>query len=371
MRKPEHRILAILRKEILHILHDFRTLFIVFLIPVIQLLLFGYALNLEIQQVNLAVSDYAQSPVSRHLIEAFKGSKFFHLFYFDGQPEQIESLFEKRQAKVAIMIPPDFAQQLLRQSSTPVQFLIDASDANAATLIRNYCNQVLLNFNQSSGNQIPLPFDIRSTVFFNPEMKSSYFFVPGIIAMILIMISALLTSITIAREKETGTMEQILVSPVHSAEIVVGKVLPYILLAFIDGSIVLAVGIFVFGIPFSGSLLLLLILSILYIITGLSLGLLISTVARTQQVAMMVAMTATLLPTIMLSGLVFPIASMPKLLQYLSYLVPARFFLLIVRGIILKGSTFFQLLIPTIILAVMSMMLLNVSVRKFSLTLEK
>ena len=339
--------------------------------PVVQLLMFGYALNLEIQQVDMAVIDYAQSPASRHLIEEFKGSKFFRLSFFNGKSSQIEYLFQKRQAKVAVIIPQDFDRQLLRQPVTPVQFLIDASDANAATLIRNYCNQVLINFNQSTGNQIPQPFDIRSTVFFNPNLKSSYFFVPGLIAMILIMISTLLTSITIAREKETGTMEQILVSPVRPFEIVIGKVLPYILLAFIDGSIVLAMGIYVFGIPFSGSLLLLLILSILYIVTGLSLGLMISTIAPNQQVAMMVAMTATLLPTMMLSGLVFPIASMPKILQYFTYLVPARFFLLIVRGIILKGSTLYQLLTPTIILVFMSLLLLSVSVRKFSLTLEK
>jgi len=202
-------------------------------------------------------------------------------------------------------------------------------------------------------------------------MKSTYFFVPGLMALLLVMISALLTSITITREKETGTLEQILVSPIQPYEIIIGKVLPYILLAFISASLILIVAVFLFQVPFRGSLLLLVLLTTLYIITGLSLGLMISTISQTQQVAMMIALTATLLPTLLLSGFIFPIPSMPKILQYISYIIPASFYLLIVRGIILKASSFMDLLIPTSILVIMSTILLNVSARKFSITLEK
>jgi ABC-2 type transport system permease protein len=370
MKVHYHRFRCMIRKEVLHILHDPRTLFIVFLLPVVQLIMFGYALNFEIKSVGMAVVDLDRSQESRHLIEAFEGSPFFSLFLFNKNMSQIESVFESRKAKVVLVIPGGFNQQLHRQPVIPVQLIVDASDANAATLIQNYCEMVIQQFNQRTGNTLSLPFEIRSSVYFNPDLKSTYFFVPGLIAMILIMISALLTSITIVREKETGTFEQILVSPVRPHEIILGKVLPYILLAFMDGMLILAIGVFIFHIPFIGSLVLLLLLSILYIITALSMGLLISTVAPTQQVAMMMAIMATLLPTIMLSGLVFPVASMPKVLQYISLLIPARFYLLIVRGIMLKGSTITQLLSPALVLTVMTLGLLFISVKRFSLNLE-
>ncbi len=365
------RILAIARKEFFHIIYDVRTLMILFLMPVAQLLIFGYALNMEIQRVDLAVIDDAQSTESRHLMEQFRGSTFFHPFHYEGTISQLEDLFKLRRARAAMIIPADFDRQLRTGATAPVQFLIDASDANAATLIKNYCNQVIADYNAGRGARIPLPFDLRSTILFNPDLKSSYFFVPGLIAMILIMISALLTSITIAREKETGTMEQILVSPVRPYQIIIGKVLPYMVLAFLDAALILLIGLIVFHVPFRGSAILLLLLMTMYLFTALSLGLMISTWARTQQVAMMAAQIVTLLPTMMLSGLIFPIASMPKALQAVTYLVPARYFLLIVRGIMLKGSEFHQLLRPTLFLTFTALVLLTISVRKFSMTLEK
>ena len=371
MRGPGGRIWAIARKEFLHIIYDYRTLFIVFLMPTVQLIMFGYALNLEIQRVDLGVVDFARSTESRHLVQQFAGSPFFRVVYQDGPLSRVKELFKSRRVRAVLVIPADFDRRLLRQSSVPVQFLIDASDANAGTLIRNYCNQVVLAFNERRGAGVPLPFDLRSTVLFNPDLKSSFFFVPGIVALVLVMISALLTSIAIAREEEMGTMEQILVSPVRPYEIIVGKVLPYIGLACLDAVLILLIGIVLFGVPFRGSPPLLLLLTALYIVTALSLGLLISTVAQSQQVAMMMALTATLLPTIVLSGLVFPIASMPRLLQYITYLVPARYYLLIVRGVMLKSSSLGELLAPTLSLLVMTVLLLVASVRRFSTTLER
>jgi len=370
MHSTRSRIFTISIKEFYHIIHDPRTLVIIFLMPVIQLIMFGYAMNLEIQEVDIAVVDYARSTQSRHLVEQFQGSAFFRTFYYTESINKVESLFKSRQARVVLIIPGDFDRQLKRAASIPLQFLIDASDANAATLIQNYCNQVINNFNAAANQQLPLPFEIRSSILFNPDMKSTYFFVPGLIALLLIMISALLTSIAITREKETGTMEQILVSPIRPIQIIIGKVLPYIFLAFLDGALILSIGIFIFKVPFEGNLLLLVLLSTLYIITALSLGLMISTVARTQQVAMMIAQIATLLPTIFLSGFIFPLASMPKILQYISYIVPARFYLLIARGIILKGSEMGDLLQPIFFLILMSFILLAVSIKKFSMNLE-
>lgn len=371
MKTALSRIVSISRKEFLHIIRDPRTLMIVILMPVIQLVMFGYALNLEIQKVELAVVDYDHSPQSRQLIEQFSGSRFFEVFPYQGSLAEAENLFLERQARVILIIPQDFARKLARTPVTPVQILVDAVDPNAATLIRNYCSQVIVQFNQNHGAQIPPPFGVRPTIWFNPDLKSAYFFVPGILALLLVMISALLTSITITREKELGTMEQILVSPVRPYEIIAGKVIPYIFLAFLDGSLILVLGILLFHVPFVGSLPLLALLTMLYIITALSLGLMISTIAKTQQVAMMAAVMVTLLPTVMISGFIFPIASMPRLLQLISYIIPARYFLFIVRGIMLKGNTAMQLMEPILFLATMSSVLLLISWKKFSVNLER
>ncbi|MCX5801864.1 MAG: ABC transporter permease [Candidatus Eisenbacteria bacterium] len=365
------RILAIARKEFFHIIYDFRTLAIVFIMPVLQLVIFGYALNMEIQRVDMAVIDFSRSTESRHLVQEFSGSRFFRPFYYQGPASGLEDLFKSRKARAAIVIPVDFETRLRTGTSAPVQLLIDASDANAATLVDMYCTQVLLGYNEGRGVKTLAPFDVRSAILFNPNLKSSYFFVPGIIAMILVMISCLLTSITITREKETGTMEQILVSPVLPHEIILGKVLPYVALAFADASVVVFMGLVVFRVPFEGSFPLLIVLTTLYIITALSLGLTISTRVRTQQVAMMIAQVATILPTILLSGLVFPIASMPALFRYITYVIPARYYLLIVRGIFLKGSLLVHLIQPTLFLFCMTLFLLIISVRRFSMNLER
>jgi ABC-2 type transport system permease protein len=284
---------------------------------------------------------------------------------------QVDALFKSRRARAVMIIPADFDRRLSVDTYVPVQFLFDASDANAATVVRNYCLQILMSYNDSRGVKVSLPFDLRSTVLFNPGLQSSYFFVPGIIAMILVMISALLTSVTISREKETGTMEQILVSPVRPYEIVVGKVFPYVGLAFLSGGSTLFLGFALFHVPFRGNPLVLVGLTSLYVLCGVSLGLMISTVVRTQQVAMIAANFSTMLPTMLLSGLVFHLASIPRALQILSYLVPARYYLLIVRGIILKGSGLQALVYPTLSLALLSLVMLAISVRRFSMTLEK
>ena len=369
--KKNRIIFSIAKKEFYHIIHDPRSLMILFLMPLLQLTMFGYALKMEIEQVKLAIIDYSRSLPSRNLIEYFAGSDFFQPFLYEKELQKVDQLFKNRQAQVVLIIPTDFAEQLQQHTLTPLQVLVDGADPNAATIIRQYMNQIIINFNQDHSPSVSFPFDIESTLLYNPDKKSTYFFVPALIALLLVMISALLTSIAITREKENGTMEQILVSPVRPFQIIVGKVVPYIALAFSIGLVILLTGVFLFKVPFRGSIILLLLLSTLYIITALSLGLMISAVARTQQVAMMVALIATLLPTLLLSGFIFPIASMPRLLQYFTYLVPAKYYLFIVRGIILKGSTLYHLLFPTLFLFLMSGFLLVISIRKFSLTLEK
>ena len=338
--------------------------------PIIQLVMFGYALDMEIKQVDLAVIDYNRTIHSQHLIEQFAGSDFFSVFAYEGSIDNMEELFLQREARAILIISHDFSKNVFRNSTTPVQTIIDASDPNAATLIRSYCNQVIADYNQKHNSQLSLPIEIESTIWFNPDMKSAFFFVPGLLAMLLVMICALLTSITITREKEMGTMEQILVSPIKANEIIIGKVLPYIGIAILVGAIILFIGILLFGVPFRGSYVLLLLLSTLYIITALSLGLMISTIAPTQQVAMMIALISTLLPTVFLSGFIFPLSAMPQLLQIISYIIPAKYYLMIVRGILLKGNVFVQLIQPALFLAIMTILLLVVALRRFSVNLE-
>jgi ABC-2 type transport system permease protein len=362
------RIFPIFKKEFIHISRDFRTLMIVIAMPVAMLFLYGYAINMEIQNIDLIVIDRNKSPESSALIRKFAGSAFYTVYHYDGPESQVDTFFNNRDARVIVMIPPDFAKNLQRQPRTEVQVLIDASDPNAAQSIRNYTNAVFQTFNAESGN-LPI-VEIETAIWYNPALKSAYFFVPGLAALILMMISALLTSIAIVREKETGTMEQILVSPIRPIEIIIGKVIPYILLAFIDLLIILIIAHFVFDVPFVGSIGFLLAASLVFIFTALSLGLIISTRAATQQVAMMAALLVTLLPTVMLSGFIFPIDSLPTPLRMLTYAVPATYYLEAIRGIMLKGNTLSQLLPHISILVGMSLFLIIVSAKKFKTTLE-
>ncbi len=369
--KKRSRIYAIARKEFYHIIHDPRSLIIIFLLPTLQLIMFGYALNLEIQNVDLAVIDYDHSPLSRELIEEFSGSKYFTVHHFQDVPDKIEKYFLSRKMRAALIIPVNFSRKIHSGMNAPVQIIIDAVDPNAAINIKNYSEQIILAFNQHYLRAFQLPIRLESNIWFNPDMKSTHFFIPGLLALLLVMISALLTSITITREKETGTLEQILVSPVSAREIIIGKVIPYIFLAFLVGSLILSIGVFLFQVPFRGSLLLLVLLTTLYIITALSLGLMISTIVPTQQIAMMAALVVTLLPTLILSGFIFPLKSMPYILQMISYIIPAKYYLIIVRGIMLKGNTLHHLYLPVFFLVLMSFILLNVAVHRFRLNLEK
>lgn len=364
------RIPAIIRKEVIHIRRDFRTLIIVFAMPVLMLLMYGYAITMEIQNIELAVLDHSQTPQSRELVAAFAGSKFFTVSDFWGGEAQVEELFQKRDAKLVLIIPHDFAESLVKPVPPTVQLLIDASDSNTALGIRTYAATILQMYNAEHSRLGGVPFEVQAVIQYNPTLKSTYFFVPALAALILMMISALLTSVTIAREKETGTMEQILVSPVRPLEIIIGKVVPYIFLAFTDGVIILLVAHFWFKVPIVGSLTLILGSSLLFLFVALALGLFVSTGAKTQQVAMMLALISSLLPTVMLSGFIFPIASLPKVLQFVTYLVPARYFLPIIRGVMLKGNTLAEIWPLLLALAGFGVFLLLVSTRKFKMTLE-
>ncbi len=364
------RLRAIMKKELLHIIRDVRSLTIIFLLPLIMLVLYGYAIRLDLKNIPLAVWDADNSQESRELIRAFTHSGYFTLTLHAITPVDPLEVFQERRAKSVLAIPVDYGARLHDGRAIPVQFLSDASESNTATIAGQYAEQIILSRLMSRfGTDAPLP-DVRALVLFNPELESKVFVVPGLVAILFMMICALMTSITIAREKETGTLEQILVSPVRTAEIIIGKLFPYMFLASLIGVVVILIAIFWFGAPFVGSPLLLAVFSIVYLLCSLAIGILISTRVRTVQVAMMAALVITMLPSIMLSGFVFPIASMPLPIRILTHIVPARYFLVIIRGIMLKDASLYLLRFQILPLCILTFILLVVSIRRFRTTLE-
>lgn len=363
-------IISILKKEFRHIFRDPQTLMIVLVMPVIMLFLYGFAITLEMKEIEIAIVDQSKTPQSRQYINLITSTDFFDVSDMNVAESDYEQVLKERKARCILVIPENFVRSLNKNIYTDIQLIVDASDPNAANFIQNYLNRINQQFNFSLNLAVTQSFVLEPRVFYNPDFKSYYFFVPGLIALIILLISALLTSIAIVREKENGTMEQILVSPVHPFQIIVGKVIPYTLLGFIDSLIILVIGHYMFSVPIRGSSLLLAFTLILYILTGLSFGLLISTVAKTQKVAMLATLLATILPTIMLSGFIFPVNSMPEIFQYASLTIPATHFLVIIRGILLKGNTFSILSVQIGYLFLITVFLIAVSIKKFNTTME-
>jgi ABC-2 type transport system permease protein len=365
------KIMFIARKEIFHILRDARSLAIVLAMPILMTLLYGYAINMDLNNVTLAVRDYDNSAESRRLIDHFLESSYFSPAKEESTDPDPEEFLRANHAQAVLIIEPGFGKELTLGRPTSVGILIDGSDNNVASAVQNYAAAVLGQFNREQlpvGITIPaINFSVQT--FYNPDLESSYFFVPGLVAIILIMVSALLTSVTIAREKETGTMEQLLTAPVSPFQILTGKIVPYIFVALIDGLIVLTFAKLMFDVPIVGSYLLLFGLGMLYIFTALSLGIMVSTMVATQQVAMMLAITMTVLPSIMLSGFVFAIKNFPLPLQIISNIVPAKYFVAIIRGIMLKGAEITDLAQYGLGLLIITLVLAAISIRRFKVKL--
>jgi ABC-2 type transport system permease protein len=365
------RLFPIIHKEFLHILRDPRSLAIIVVMPILMVLLYGYAITFDVKDIKLGVIDHDKTPASRELVNRFVNSGYFTITAHPKNRDEVEHLMLNREVLSVLVIPRGFAHDLKRETYIPIQLLVDGSNSNTATIAINYARMIMMTYSIELNAQIVRPLaEVHERVWYNPDLKSVTFIAPGLIAVILMMICALLTSITIARERETGTMEQLLVSPIRSPEIIVGKVVPYVLLAFIDGTLVVVFAILIFGVPFRGNVALLALLSFFYLYASLSLGVFVSTRAKTQQVAMMLAMLGTLLPSILLSGFIFPIQSMPYILRVLSYTVPARYFLTIIRGIMLKGIGFEYLWVPTLFLFGFGTLLLVISSARFKTKLE-
>jgi len=368
------RVLAIARKEMRHIVRDRRSLAVALIMPVLMVVLYGYGIDTELKNLPLGILDQDRTVASRQLIDRVLASAFIHGGGRLERREQIEPGFRRERFLAVLVIPAGYAEALLTGLEAEVQLLIDGADATTAATVENYLRAVLRGVDREGAaaavvaDRMGPPGEARTRILFNPELESAHFIVPGLVAVILIMICALLTSIAITREKETGTMEQVLTTPVRPAQLVLCKVVPYFLIAAVDAALVLAVGRIVFHVPMQGSWWVLTGYSLIYLMVALGLGLLISALARTQRVAMTVALVATMLPTIILSGFVFPFSSMPLPMQALGYIIPATYYMPVIRSIMLTGRAWFPL--EGGVMLGMAILVLTLAIRKFGTRID-
>jgi ABC-2 type transport system permease protein len=340
-----HRLVSIIRKEFIQIWRDPRTLVIILIIPIVQLFLLGYSATSDVRNIQLVVLDQSKSAESRALLESYQAADHFLITGYLNSEDQAREMIESGEARAALLIPPDYSERLA-EGDAQVSFILDGSDPtvastslSAARLIgQAYATEILAEKITSTGQNFKLqpPVDVRTNVWYNPDLISAYFMIPGVIGMILFAITAILTATAVVRERERGTIEQLIVTPIRSWELIVGKITPYVLLALLDTIEVLAIGHWWFGVPIRGSFALILLTSSIFLLSGLGIGLFASTVANTQQEAMLIVWM-TLLPAIFLSGFFFPIQAMPQILQWLSLLMPLRYYLVIIRALMLKG----------------------------------
>ena len=357
-------------KEFLHIFRDVRSMVILFGMPLAQVLLFGFAITNEIRDAKVSIVDPAPDAVTHAIRNKLFASGFFIESEILNSQEEISENFRKGESKMVVIFENDFSGKMERGEHPTVQLIADASDPNTASMLVNYANGIISEFNREQQTSSGIPLIIAEPrMIYNPALKGVYMFVPGIITILLMLVSAMMTSISIAREKELGTMEVLLVSPLRPFNIIAGKVIPYVLLSFINAISILLLSYYVFGVPVKGSVLILLAESILFIILALSLGIFISTIANNQQTAMMLSMFAMMLPTILLSGFIFPIENMPEVLQWLSLAMPPRWFIQIIKSIMLKGSGITYFWKETLILLFMTLVFVLASIRKFKIRL--
>jgi ABC-2 type transport system permease protein len=358
-------------KEFYHIFRDTRSMIILFGMPVVQVLVFGFTISNEISDTRIAILDHSKDYVTQEITNKIVSSGYFVLDDNISSYREIEPQFREGKIKEVIVFENNFARKLEKDLDARMQIITDASDPNMANIVLNYTMGIVRDYQLEKFGNISLPIDIQveSKMLYNPELKGVFMFVPGTITVLLMLISAMMTSISIAREKELGTMEVLLVSPLKPAQIVVGKVIPYVFLAFINAITILLLGFFVFGMPVRGSIVLLLAETLLFIIMSLSLGIFISTVSKTQQIAMLISMVALMLPTMLLSGFIFPIENMPVALQWFCQIMPPKWFIIIIKDIMLKGVGIAYVWKKTLILVAMALVFIGLSVKRFKIRL--
>jgi ABC-2 type transport system permease protein len=367
------RFFGFVKKEFLHIFRDFRTLIILFGIPTAQILIFGFVVSTDIKDAPVAFLDFSKDEITQKISNKMCSSGFFKRTDNLQSYDDIDRIFKKGNAKAVIVFGHDFGRDLMSRGQVTMSIIADGSEPNTATLITNYITAIVTDFNRElAGTSAFVNILVQPEVrmFYNPELKGHFMFVPGVITLILILICALMTSITITREKEFGTMEVLLVSPLKPVHVILGKVLPYFILSFIDVIMILVLSWFVFDLPIRGSLILLLAETMLYILMSLSLGILISTVSKTMQQAIFISFLGLMLPTILLSGFIFPIENMPKGYDWFSAILPPRYFIVIIKNIMIKGTGFLYVWKETLVLTIMTTLFIGLSIRNFKVRLQ-
>lgn len=359
------------KKEFLHVLRDRKTLLILFGLPIVQILIFGFALTNEIKNSKIVVADYAKDATSQQLISKIESSRYFEIEKSLMSHDEIEAAFQTGKIKMAIVFPENFAHDLLHENKAQIQVITDATDPNQANTLTNYITLIVADYQQglSSGNSVPLQIIPETRMLYNPQLKGVHNFVPGVMALVLMLVCVMMTAISIVREKEIGTMEILLVSPFKPLMVIISKAVPYLILSLVNVTTILLLSVFVLDLPINGSVILLFAESTLFIITSLSLGLLISVRTQSQQVAMLISLMGMLLPTLLFSGFMFPIENMPWPLQVISNAVPAKWFYIIVKSIMIKGLGFTAIWKETLILIGITLILIAVSLKNFKIRL--
>lgn len=367
-----NQFLFFVYKEFLHVWRDKRTLLILLGMPLALILIFGFALTNEVKNTRIGVLDNSKDETTRAIIQQLEASRYFDIVEDIPGNSQLEPVFQAGTIKLAVVFQKNFQEQLLHGNKASVQLIGDATDPNTANTLINYASSVIMDYQKSMRGRVPFPYSIKTEMrmLYNPQLKGSYNFVPGVMAMVLMLVCAMMTSISIVREREMGTMEVILVSPIVPIRVVIAKMVPYFILSAINIGSILLLSVYVLDVPIHGSLILLVAECLLFTLTVLALGLLISSVSNSQQVAMLISLMGLFLPAVMLSGFMFPIENMPVALQIFSNVVPAKWFYYIVKNIMIKGVGFEHVWIETLILTGMTIFFMVVSIWKFKTRLE-
>ncbi|WP_428229544.1 ABC transporter permease [Flavobacterium sp.] len=365
------QFLTFVKKEFLHVLRDRKTLLILFGMPIVQILIFGFALTNEVKNSKIVVVDYAKDIASQKIITKIDASRYFEITKSLAGSAAIEAAFRTGEIKMAIVFPEGFNNQLLHQNKAQIQVIADASDPNTATTLTNYVSSIINDYQAQLNQTNPTPYQIKPEVkmLYNPQLKGAPNFVPGVMALILMLVCVMMTAISIVKEKEMGTMEILLVSPFKPIMVIISKAVPYLLLSMVNVVTILLLSVFVLDLPIAGSLVLLFAESTLFIITCLTLGIFISVKTDSMQTAMLISLLGMLLPTLLFSGFLFPIENMPLPLQWFSNIVPSKWYYIIVKGIMIKGLGFSYIWKETLILLGITVFLLIISLRSFKIRL--
>ena len=363
---------SFMRKEFYHIFRDMRTVLLIIVIPIVQILIIGFAVSTEVKHVKTAICDLSNDPSTQQIILQFKESELFDVVEFIHSPDEAEQLFKEGKISFAILFDNRFEENLYHTNSASIQFIVDASDPNQGSVASNYAQNVLADYQTKimRENAVPIQIVPQIQMLYNPEMRSSYNFVPGLMGFIFIIICSMMTSVAIVREKETGTMEVLLASPVKPLYIVISKMIPYSIISWFILIIILLMSVFVLHVPISGNLVWMNVFSLIFIIVSLGLGMLISSIVNTQVAALIASGMGLMMPMMILSGMLFPIESMPKLLQGISCVVPARWYISGIRKVMIEGAGVEHILVEIGVLIAMATVIIGISLKKFKTRLE-